>query len=113
MTIEQYLFCVSETKNYTDADAYVSDLALSSIWDDAEDAEVPANRLDDLRAIYTASRRGIKQIAADAGLPLNKLADRFAIPRRTVENWSAGVRSPSLWELLLLQEALGILNITR
>ena len=113
MTTIQYLACVSETQNYTDIDAYVSDLAMSSIWEDAEEAEIPADRIEDLRAIFTAANRSIKQIAAAAGMSMNKLADRFAIPRRTVENWSAGVRTPSLWELLVIQEALGLLKVTR
>ena len=32
----------AETGAYTDRDAYVSDMALSSVWGDADDAEVPA-----------------------------------------------------------------------
>ena len=35
----------AETGAYTDRDAYISDMALSSVWGDAEDANVPAERL--------------------------------------------------------------------
>ena len=42
----------AETGAYTDRDAYVSDMALSSVWGDAEDAEVPAERLALLGGIW-------------------------------------------------------------
>ena len=33
----------------------------------------------------------VKEIAQAAGLSMRKLAERFQIPYRTMENWSAGV----------------------
>ena len=46
----------AETGAYTDRDAYISDLALSSIWGDSEDAEVPAERIALLGGIWDANR---------------------------------------------------------
>lgn len=105
---ELYYTLVSESLNYTDPDAYVSDLALSSIWNDPEDAPIPKERIDMLREIYTATHRTISDIASAAGLSNRQLAFRCAIPQRTVENWSNGDRECPPYVLLLIQEALGI-----
>ena len=110
MTIKQYHTCLQELSNYTDRSAYVSDLALSSMWgDNAED--VPKTRIDALAAIWAAAHRGIADIATAAGLSQRKLAERCGIPYRTIEAWSAGDRQPPLYVLLLIQEALGILQL--
>ena len=89
---------------YTDRDAYVSDLALSSTWGDAEDAQIPQERIDELGELWDAAHRSVKEIAANAGMSNRQLAERFCIPYRTVEDWSAGVRTPPVWVLLMMQE---------
>ena len=110
MTDKQFMLCVSEACNYLDRDAYVSDLALSSIWDDAEDAPIPDSRIDALGQIWDACHRSVKQIASAAGLSQRKLAERFCIPYRTVENWGSGVTAPPHYILLMMQECLGLLH---
>ena len=57
MTI--YQICLPEAVNYTDRDAYISDLALSSIWGDDEGAEVPQERLEWLDQLYDAAHRNV------------------------------------------------------
>lgn len=111
MTINQYRTAVAEAANYTDRDAYVSDLALSTIWGDPEDAEIPAARVEQLGQIWDAYHRSIKEIAAAAGLSCRKLAERFFIPYRTVEDWSAGRRECPIYTRLMMQECLGLLNL--
>lgn len=110
MTDKQFMLCVSEVDNYSDRDTYVSDLSLSSIWDDAEDAPIPDSRIDALGQIWDACHRSVKQIASAAGLSQRKLAERFCIPYRTVENWGSGVNVPSAYVLLMMQECLGLLH---
>lgn len=110
MKINQYGIAVSETVNYTDKDAYVSDLALSSIWSNAEDADREA-RLEDLGKIWDATHRTVKQIAKDAGVSQRKLAERFCIPYRTMENWCSGGRECNLYIRLIMQECLGLLDV--
>lgn len=109
MTDKQFMSCVSEVANYTDKDAYVSDLVLSSMWDDAEASDIPAGRIDALGMIWDAYHRSVKEIAADAGLSCRKLAERFCIPYRTVEDWSAGKRECPVYTRLMMQECLGLL----
>lgn len=107
MTCKQYNFCVAETANYTDVDAYVSDVALSAIWGDGE-GEIPAGRLDALREIYTAYHRTVRDIAAAAHLSQRKLAERFCVPYRTMENWCNDVSICPPYTRLMMQECLGL-----
>lgn len=106
MTDKQYTICVTEAQNYTDREAYISDLSLSSIWGDGPEDDIPPARLEQLGSIYDAVHRSIKQIAADAGLTQRKLADRFCIPVRTIEDWCAGKRTPPDYVRLMMQELL-------
>lgn len=110
MTDTQFNFCVRVTANYVDLDAYVSDLALSSVWGDAETAEIPAGRLDQLRSIYTAVNRTPKEIVAASGLSQAAFAERYCIPKRTVEDWCRGLMKCPLYTRLLLQRAEGLLQ---
>lgn len=110
MTEKQFMVCVSETSNYTDRDAYVSDLCMSSIWGDAIDADIPEDRIDALSSIWDACHRSIKAIATGAGMSCRKLAERFCIPYRTVEDWSAGKRDCPIYVRLMMQECLGDLE---
>ena len=57
----------AETGAYTDRDAYVSDMALSSVWGDAEDAEVPMERLALLGGIWTARTARSRSLSRNTG----------------------------------------------
>lgn len=107
MSDKQFAACYKEIANYQDRDAYVSDMALSSIWEDTTSDEIPAERLDAVSQIWDAAHKSVKQIAADAGLTQRKLAERFCIPYRTVENWCGGQRECPAYVRLMMQELLG------
>lgn len=111
MTIDQYNLCLTEMSNYTDPDAYVSDLALSSIWGDPEDAvDIPAQRIGDLLALWEAAHRSIKDIASEAGLSVRRTALGFGVPIRTAENWASGTHPMPVHISLMMQECLGLLD---
>lgn len=110
MTDKQYSTCIIEVQNYTDRDAYISDLTLSSLWGDAPEAEIPAERIEQLGSIYDAVHRSVADIAKAAGLSQRKLAERFCIPYRTVENWCGGQRECPVYLRLMMQECLGLLK---
>ena len=104
-----YYTCLSEALNYSDQDAFVSDMVLSSIWgDDAE--EIPDGRIDWLRQIWTAAHRSIKDICKDAGLTQRGLAERFNIPARTIGNWATGERACPEYTRIMMQELLGLVG---
>ena len=71
----------AETGAYTDRDAYISDLALSSIWGDSEDAEVPAERLALLGGIWDGTHCTIPELIEKYGLPQTGYAQYFNVPR--------------------------------
>ena len=50
----------------------------------------------------------VREIAAAAGLSLRALAARFGIPARTMEDWSAGRRTPPPYVLQMMIECLGL-----
>lgn len=113
MTNQQFSTCVSETQSYTDRDAYISDLSLSSMWGDANDAPVPEQRIEDLGQIWDAAHRTFRDIAAAVGISVRQLAMRYAIPRRTAGDWSAGQSTPQLHEMLAIQQCEGLLTVRR
>lgn len=111
MTDTQFAACVREVPAYAGMDAYVSDLALSTIWGDAETAEIPAGRIDQLRAIYQAVNRPVRAIVTASGLSQAAFAERYCIPRRTVEDWCRGIAQCPLYTRLLLQRTEGLLEV--
>lgn len=98
---------------YTDRDAYISDWALSSIWGDAEGAELPAGRLDDLGSIWDAAHLSIKDIRTASGLSRTAFAEHLCIPYRTVQDWELGNRSCPDYLRLLLAEHFGLIHERR
>lgn len=93
-----------------DRDAFVSDWALSSIWEDEPDAEIPPERLEQIGEIWDAAHRSVKEIAAAAGLSQKKLAERFGISTRAVEYWCSGQRTCPDYVRLMMQESLGLVR---
>lgn len=108
MTYKQYNFCVAEAANYDDLDAYISDVALSTIWDDTPDAPIPPERLENLRSIYTAATRTVREVVAAAGMTQAAVTVRLCIPRRTLQDWCRGVRECPLYTRLMMQQCLGL-----
>lgn len=111
MTDNQFYNCVAECQNYTDRDAYISDLALSSIWGDAPGADIPQARIDALGEIWDACHRSIKDIAAAAGMSVRALAIKFCIPQRTAENWASKANECPIYTRLMMQQMLGLLHL--
>lgn len=110
MTNKQWLTCVQEASHYTNRDSYISDLALSSVWGDPDGAEVQNDRIQQLGDIWDAANRSVKEIAADVGISQRKLAERFCIPYRTMEDWGAGKSACPLYTRLMMQECLGLIK---
>ena len=48
----------------------------------------------------------IRTLAADAGLSLRALSQRYGIPYRTIQDWALGRRTPPPYVLRLLEEAI-------
>lgn len=110
MTYKQFNICASEVPEYTDRDAYISDIAMSSMWGDDESSEIPPERISVLGEIYDACHRSVRDIVAVSGLTQRAFAERFCIPLRTVEDWCTGKRECNIYTRLMMQECLCILR---
>ena len=108
MYLNQYKFCILELPNYTDQDAYVSDLSLSDLWGDEPGAEIPADRINQLLSIFQAAARTVPDIAMAVGLNITQMSARFSVPYRTMQDWFSGARVCSLASRLMMQECLGL-----
>lgn len=109
MTHEQFYTAVSEIGNYTDRGAYISDLALSSMW--GEDTDLIAIA-DAVGRIWDAYHMTAKELRAVTGLSQVAFGRRFLIPRRTVENWeTAGANHTDcpLYTRMMIADLLGLL----
>lgn len=109
MTINQYHIALTEIENYTDRDAFVSDLALSSAFPEESDLSVTAS---ELIPIWEAYHMTIRDLRTAAGLSRIDFSRRFRIPIRTIENWEctgANARECPAYVRLLIAEALGLM----
>lgn len=98
----------AETNNYTDPDAYVSDLALSSMWGDAGDADIPAERIALLRRIWDDTHCTVRELIERCGLTQSAFARHFSIPLRTVQGWCLGERDCPPYLITMAAELLAL-----
>lgn len=96
----------AETGAYADRDAYISDMALSSIWGNAENAEIPADRLELLGAIWDGAHCTILDLIKKHGLTQTGFAQYFNIPLRTVQGWCIGERTCPPYVIAMAAEIL-------
>lgn len=109
MTIYQYHIALTEIENYTDRDAFVSDLALSSAFPEESDL---TETVSELSMIWEAYHMTIRDLRTAAGLSRMEFSRRFYIPIRTIENWEctgANSRECPTYVRLLIAEAIGLM----
>lgn len=96
----------------TDYDAYIADWGTSDIFFPDPDAEGPGfgDITETLDKAWNMAHISIKDIRARTGLSQAAFAQRFCIPRRTIEDWEAGKRTPPDYVRLLLAESPRILT---
>lgn len=111
MTNKTFKLLFGEALESKNREAYVSDWALSSIWNNAEDSEIPTERVDQLGQLWDVAHMSISEIRAASGLNRANFAARYCIPLRTVENWETAAESNSHacppYTRLLLAMAVG------
>ena len=109
MTINQYHLAITEIENYTDRDAFVSDLAISSAFPEDADLSVTAS---ELVLIWEAYDMTIRDLRTAAALSRSEFSRRFYIPIRTIENWEctgANARECPVYVRLLIADAIGLM----
>lgn len=106
MTINQYHLALTEIENYTDRDAFVSDLALSSAFPEESDL---TETVSELSMIWESYHMTIRDLRTASGLSRMDFSRRFCIPIRTIENWECtgpNARECPVYVRLLIAEAL-------
>lgn len=113
MTDKQFYNIFSDALSNEGAprEAFVSDWALSSIWDDGQD--IPEDRIAEIGDIWDVAHLTICDIRQHTGLSQAKFAIRFCIPRRSIEDWESGARKCPDYLRLLLAQAVGLYNDRR
>ena len=111
MTDTQLTFCVRECAAYESREAFISDLANSSIWGLREDNGIPHPLAESLGVVWDAVHRPVREIVAASGLSQAAFGERYCIPKRTVENWCSGSRECPVYVRLLLQRAEGLISV--
>lgn len=95
----------AEAGTYADRDAYISDLALSSVWGDAE---VPAERLALLGGIWDGAHCTVPDLIKKYGMTQTGFSQFFNIPLRTVQNWCGGQRECPSYVAAMASEILAM-----
>ena len=109
MTINQYHLALTEIDDYTDRDAFVSDLALSSAFPEDSDLSVTDS---ELVLIWEAYHMTIRDLRTASGLSRTNFSRRFRIPIRTIENWECtgtNARECPVYLRLLIADAIGLM----
>lgn len=113
MTSTQLALACAEAPNYSDPDAYVSDLLLSSAFlPEDEQTEPDLSQSDELRRIWTAAAAPFQVFLAALGLGQSDLARRYQIPLRTVQHWALGERSCPIYTRLMIARLEGYCDMT-
>lgn len=108
MTDKQFSVLWADALSAAERDAFISDAALSSVWDDTASTEISADRVNQLGQLWDAAHLTIKDIRTAIGLSQAAFAQRFCIPRRSIENWESGASACPDYLRLLLALATGL-----
>lgn len=112
MTDAQRSLALAEATNYTDVDAFVSDLLLSDAFLPADDpsAEPDLSQADELRRLWTVSAAPFRALLEACGLTAKEASTRYCINPRTVYHWLADERPCPLYVRLMLALLTGYLR---
>ncbi|MBQ7344501.1 MAG: helix-turn-helix transcriptional regulator [Oscillospiraceae bacterium] len=107
-------FCTlwGEALATADRDLYVSDWATSSIFG-AQDEITDDDLVDQaayLGQLWDVAHMSVQDIRTAAGLTQAAMATRFCVPKRTIEDWCSGTRTPPDYVRLMMAEALGLIR---
>ena len=105
MNNKQRRYAFSKASSYSERDAYISDLAISSMWGDGPEDEIPADRLQELGHLWDAANLPMRELLAPCGTMVDA-SDRFCIPYRTIQDWCADLHPCTPYVRLLIADAL-------
>ena len=116
MTISYHNFYVlfGAAAKERDREHFIAEGRTSSIfYPNTETQDIDASELvDSLGNIWDVSPMTTRDIRRHLGLTQAAFAERFCVPRRTVEGWEARRTTPP-YVVLLLAESAGMLKVNR
>jgi len=111
MTDKQFYTLYGEAANYSDPDAFASDVALSLLPPDNPEQEVDIALVDQLHVLWHVANAPFKDLLALLGLNQTQCAVRFCIPLRTVQGWALGERQAPPYVRLMMAELTGVIKL--
>lgn len=66
--------------------------------------------IETLKFIHDIAHMSMRSIIEYTGLSQAKFAEKFCIPRRTVEDWARGVSQPPSYIRLMICQLLGLID---
>lgn len=111
MTDKQINIYFGEAGNYSDPDAFSSDVALSLLDPDNPDQDVDIGLLEQLRTLWFVRMSPFKDFLNFLCLSQTQCSVRFCIPLKTVQNWAGEINAPAPYIRLMMAEATGLLHI--
>lgn len=97
-----------EALSSDDRDVYVSDWSTSLIFEDVDSEEKLLSIAEEVGKIWDAAHMTMREIIQASGFSQARFAHEFTIPKRTVESWCMGDRTPPDYVRYLLIKALDI-----
>ena len=86
-----------------DLEMYIGEFGYPDYFDDIGDT--PEKIIENLSKIYAAANMSIGEVIKKSGMTQKQFSEKFCIPVRTVENWSAGSRDcPDYLRLMLIRQ---------
>ena len=111
-TPEQLRFCMSESVAYEEAEAYASDMALSSAFLPEDENAAPDEELyTALVSLWRIFHVPFWDFLRLLEMSQTQVSKRFCIPLRTVQDWAGERRSCAPYIRLMMAEIVGILNV--
>ncbi|GEM_PF-638323 len=111
LTDSQLALALTEATHYSDPDAFVSDMLLSSAFIDPGDAEARPDLTlaDDLRRIWTICAAPFRDFLALLGVGQSALSQAHHIPLRTVQNWASGTSECPTYTRIMMARLAGLI----
>ncbi len=111
MTDKQIYTAYGEAFNYSDPDAFASDIVLSLTDSEDPSKEVDTALFEQLRVLWHVANDPFKSLLEIIGITQTKCATRFCIPLRTVQGWALGERPASSYIRIMMAELSGVIDI--
>lgn len=107
-----YILFGAATKEQ-DRGRYIAEWSSSIFYPEPENPDIDAGELADaLGNIWDVAHMSTRDIRQHMGLTQAAFAERFCIPRRTIEGWESGGKDKPYF-VLALAELAGMLKVNR